>query len=85
MSYKLCLTGEEREGKYDSRCFSSSLREPKLPYICLNCLNCVLIVLTKKKLLGILTIFVDLNSTPVSATVRGFLLQVMLMLLNTKL
>jgi len=82
MSYKLCLTGEEREGKYDSRCFSSSLREPKLPYICLNC---VLIVLTKKKLLGILTIFVDLNSTPVSATVRGFLLQVMLMLLNTKL
>jgi len=45
----------------------------------------VLIVLTKKKLLGILTIFVDLNSTPVSATVRGFLLQVMLMLLNTKL
>lgn len=37
MSYELCLTGEEREGKYDSRCFLSSLREPELPYICLNC------------------------------------------------
>lgn len=45
----------------------------------------VLIVLTKKRLLGILIIFVGLNSTPVSATVRGFLLQVMLILFNTKL